>query len=135
MTTATEYAAGLRGLADWIEAHPTQPLPINTFPVYALNTKEDAANCLRDLKPCKKEYKGDMFYLSREFGPLKLEFVFYRNAVCTRRVIGTKEVGTEVIPARIIPEQVIPAHTEEIVEWECGESLLAPAVPKMPEGL
>jgi hypothetical protein len=39
------------------------------------------------------------------------EITYYvkREAVCTKKVIGTKEV----------PEQVIPARTEEIVEWDC----------------
>jgi len=125
MTTATEYAAGLRQLADWIEAHPEQPRPDAELSVYALNTKQEAAACLRALTPCKKEYRDELFQLSRMFGPLNLKFIFYRNAVCTRKVVGTKEVGVEVIPSRVIPEQIIPAHTEEIVEWECGESLLA----------
>jgi len=39
-----------------------------------------------------------------------------REAVCTRRVVGTKE----------IPEQIVPARTEEVVEWDCEPvSLLA----------
>lgn len=129
MTTAVEYAAGLRELADWIEAHPEVDTPSREFTVYSLNTKQEAADCLRALTPCKKEYKADNFFLSREFGPITLSFMFYRNAICTKRVIGTKEVGTQVIPSRFTPEEIIPAHTEEIYEWDCGESLLAQASP------
>jgi hypothetical protein len=121
-----EYADGLRELADWIEANPDIEVPDKVFQVYSMNTKEEASKCLSALKPCRKEYRNDMFHLVRDFGPLTLDFVFYRNAVCTRRVVGTKEIGTELIPARLIPEQIIPAHVEEIVEWECGEPLLKP---------
>lgn len=127
MTTAAEYATGLRELADWIEAHPDIALPDNELMVYSLNTRAEAANCLRALMPCKKEYRDTNFYISREFGPITLKFMFYRNDICTKRVVGTKEVGTEVIPSRFTPEQIIPAHTEEIYEWDCGESLLAQA--------
>ena len=38
-----------------------------------------------------------------------LNYFCKREAVCTKRVVGTKEV----------PEQVIPARTEEVVEWDC----------------
>ena len=124
MSKHTEYAAGLRELADWIEAHENMDLPsTEALTIYSLNTKQEAACCLAAMMPCKKEYKGELFALIRDFGPIKLKAVFYRNAVCTRRVVGTKEVGTEIIPARLTPEQVIPAHTREIVEWDC-ESIL-----------
>jgi len=126
MITATEYAAGLRELADWIEAHPERPRPSGTLTVYSLNSREEAAACLQALGTCKKEYTEDNFYLSREFGPIKLTFMFYRSAICSRRVVGQKQVGTQVIPASITPETIIPAHTEDIIEWDCGESLLAP---------
>jgi len=125
MITAAEYAAGLRELADWIEAHPEMPRPGGTLTVYTLNSREEAAACLKALGTCQKEYTESNFYLSREFGPIKLTFMFYRSAVCQRRVVGQKQVGTQVIPARITPEEIIPAHTEDIVEWDCEESLLA----------
>jgi len=126
MITAIEYANGLRELADWIEEHPEMPRPGPTLNVYELNSRDEAVACLKALGSCKKEYTENNFYLSREFGPIKLAFMFYRTAVCKRRVVGVKEVGTAVVPARIIPEEIIPAHTEEIVEWDCGESLLEP---------
>lgn len=134
--TNEEYAASLRLLADWYEQHPNIPTPDREFSVYSLNSKEEAADCMMALKPCKKEYKDTMFYLSREFQGITLKFVFYRNAVCTRRVVGTKMVSTQVIPAKTIPEQIIPAHEEEIVEWDCGNPLLASDAPvEIPEDI
>jgi len=116
MTTNVEYAEGLRNLAGWIEAHPSIPLPEPMLSVWSANTKDDAVACLRALGNAKKQYEEQLFYISGEFGPLTLRFVFERNAVCTRKVVGTKRV-----------EAVFhPAHEEEIVEWDCEESLLRP---------
>jgi hypothetical protein len=116
-TASTEYAQGLREIADWLEANPHIFLPGQMFDVFTLNTKKEAEEVLRALKPCKKEYAGELFNISRKFGSITLRFVFYRNAVCMRRVVGTKEVE----------EQIIPAHTEDVIEWECGEPVLSVA--------
>ena len=124
MTTALEYVAGLRELADWIEAHPDIARPGTRFSVYPSNTKAEAAACLAALMPCKKEYSDECLYIVREFGPITLSFAFLRRSVCTRRVVGTKHVEVHVIPSRFTAEQVIEAHDEDIVEWDCGESLL-----------
>ena len=98
MTTAeatphVRYACGLRELADWIEAHPTIALPHNEIRVFKANEREEAAEILAALKPCKKNHSGDMFYIERDFGPLTLSFVFYRNKVCVARVVGIKEIA------------------------------------------
>ena len=118
-----EYVKGLRDLADWYEAHPEIELPYE--PVhdnYAVNSKEDAASVIRALGRCDKEYSGNLLTISRQFGPIKAKFVFYREAVCRKVVVGTREVPEQVIPAQ--PEEVIPAHVEEITKWEC-EPILA----------
>lgn len=124
-----DFVKGLRELADWYEANQNIDTPNRELTVYSLNTKAEATACLAALKPCKKEYKGDNFYLSREFGSITLKFMFYRDAVCIRRVVGTRQVGTRVIPSRFTPEEIIPAYEEDIVEWDCGESLLTQASP------
>ena len=121
-TTSAKYANGLRLLADWVEAHPGIDLPSNEWSVYSLNSKEEAAKCLLALKPCNKEYREDMFYISRFFGPIKLRYVFSRNSVCTRKVVGTKVVPERIEPAK--EEEIIPEHEVEVYEWECNESLI-----------
>jgi hypothetical protein len=68
------------------------------------------------LSPCEKVYDAHSFKLKRNFGIIQYTVATSRAAVCERKVVGTKEV----------PEYVSPAHTEEIVEWECRDSLLAP---------
>ena len=119
-TPHVRYACGLRELADWIEAHPEIALPNCEISSYSLDEREEAAAVLKALKPCRKHYSGEMFYIRRDFGPITLSYVFYRNTVCVAKVVGKKE-----IPEQTIPEQVIPAHTEDIIEWDCSEPILA----------
>ena len=110
MTTAVEYVAGLRALADWIEANPEQPLSETILSVWCQrDTKEAAAAVMRAFGSCEKEYGDSCFYLKKAFGPITLRFVFLRAAVCTRRVVGTKHV----------PAQFYPEREEEIVKWDC----------------
>lgn len=113
------YTAGLRALADFYDAHPEIATPEPEHSVYSMNEKEEAAAVVRALGKCEKRYADNMFYISREFGPITLKFVFYRSAVCVRKVVAVEEV-----PEEVIPERVVPAHKREIVEWEC-EPILA----------
>ena len=111
----TDYARGLRAIADWYEAHPDIPVPhTDEVGIYGVKeTKEEAARIAEALKPCQKAWDGEFFRLKREFDGLILSFVFMRSAVCTARVVGHR-----VIPAE-------PEHVVEVVEWDCPDSLLA----------
>lgn len=117
--TPIEYAASLRQLAGWYEAHPEAPVPSDpTLYVSAKDTLEEVRRLARELAPCDKAVGGTdsgTFTLSRRFGDLTLKFVFWRSAVCTRRIVGMVEV----------PERVTPAHTKELVEWDCPDSVLS----------
>lgn len=126
--TNEEYVASLRLLANWYEQHPNIPTPHDsTFVVYPLDTKEEAVDCMLALKPCEKEYEDSLFYLSRKFGGITLKFAFYRDAICTRRV-----VGTEMVPEETIPEKIIPAHVKEIIEWDCSPLLASESSEDVP---
>lgn len=118
------YANGLRELANWIESHPEISLPNDVIHNYALNTKEEAALCLRALKPCKKEYTEDFFKLVRNFGPIKVIHLFNRDAVCQRVVTGKRIVQAHLDPGYVVPAKMVEAHEEDIVEWRCGDALL-----------
>jgi acyl carrier protein phosphodiesterase len=123
MTKQQEYANALRAIADFVEANPELHVPNTTLSCYSMDEREDAARVLAALRPCNKRYTSDLFKIEREFGPITLEYVFFRHKVCTKRVVGTK-----VIPAKSIPAQEIPERIEEIVEWDCSEPLLPQAV-------
>lgn len=114
--TNAEYAKGLRAIADWFEAHPDVPQPHTPLQVFSAQGKEDAIRIARYLGHADKKYSDGLFWLGRDFGGERLEFIFNQSDVCQRRVIGVEEV----------PERVIPAHTQEKVEWDC-HPLLAPA--------
>jgi hypothetical protein len=85
------------------------PLPSSHFSNFSLDTKEEAAKLLRSGGKWNKKFMEDSFYLNRDFGPVNLSFMFYRTAVCTKKVIGVRTIEASFIPAR----------TEEIVEWTC----------------
>lgn len=125
MTTAIEYANGLRALADYLEAQPASDLPETTLSNYYLDEKEDAARVLKAMKPCAKEYHDEYFYIVRNFGPIRYEYVFTRSKVCTPRVVGTRVIDAHTIPEKVTPAQEVPERTEDIIEWDCGEPLLA----------
>jgi hypothetical protein len=111
------FAAGLRAMAAWYEDHPQAPVPASPA-IRVTNmeeTKEAAAGLARMLGTCDKMYSDAFFRLTRDFGGVSLEFVFYRSSVCTRRVIGTK-----LIPA----QPATPEREVELVEWDCPDTLL-----------
>ena len=125
-TKHIRYAAGLRELADWIEAHPTITLPSSIISCYTVNEREEASEILAALKPCKKYYNNEFFNINRDFGPITLNFIFYRNRVCVAKVVGKKIVPEVREPAKVIeiPERITPEHEVDIIEWDCSEPLL-----------
>lgn len=103
------YIAGLRELIEWLELNPHLPRPPARVDVWNAHTKEEAAAVMLAMGDCKKDYGTDMFYLTKEFGEVSIRYVFSREAVCTKRVVGTRHIEAQFYPAR----------DEEIVEWEC----------------
>ena len=107
------FAEGLRALADWYEQHPDVEHPGELSVYGAADTRERAAEIARMFGRATKSFTGvgdELMELRHDFGGgVALRFVFNRDAVCSRRVVGT----------RTVPERVIPAHTEEMVEWDC----------------
>ena len=126
----------LQSLIDFLDAHPELPLP-NDFAlnVYRLGgeTLGRAKEIAKSLGTYDKEVDDTFFALIKNFGQVRLRFVFYRHNVCTKRVIGTK---TET---RLVPEadaNMVERTVEtEIVEWDCpsllGETDEANAAPTM----
>jgi hypothetical protein len=121
--TATEYARSLRLLADFWEQNPHLAGPYDPDVCYAqFEGKQQAAMITRLLGQAEKQYDDTLFKIVHKFGCIEARFLFTRELVCERKVVGTKVIPEHVIPAR--EEIHIPERTEEIVEWDCG-SLLA----------
>lgn len=110
---------GLRQIADWYDAHPEIDIPTSpNFRNFSVNSKATVQAVIRALGECKKEYADTLFTVSRKFGSVRTDFIFFRNDVCVRKIVGVETIPARIIPAQ--PEMVIPAETKEIVEWECA---------------
>lgn len=112
--TGQDFAAALRQIADWYEAHPDVPTASYVDVVSVKDSREEADRLARALGSAKKDFSGNVFILARDFGGVSLRFLFWRAAVCTRRVIGSRS-----IPA----QPATPEREEEIVVWDCGPIL------------
>lgn len=124
-----EMVSSLRQLADFIE-EKGEDLPYLNVSIGAYEygdydettykhlpdtIKAKMAGYARALKPCKKDFSGQSFALTRKFGILTVRIAAEREKVCRKIVTGTK-----VVPAYTIPERI-----EEEAEWVCDEPLLA----------
>lgn len=133
------YIDGLRQLADVLEAHPEISLPVSSGTTrfgamsFPCGSGPDAAQAMAAArrafgsaswtKNVTNSDHGNWLNLAGQLAGLHVELYAARDAVCTRRVVGTEEREVDV--------QVTPAVTEkrtetvEIVEWDC-EPILAP---------
>jgi hypothetical protein len=112
----------LRAPADYLEERPAVPTP-NVGTIYAFPdpAEHPIAEVARAMGGFVKDHDGTYLNLVRDFGELRLEVAYRSEQVCERVVVGTEDV----------PEKTVPAHTKEIVEWKCPESLLALAVDEV----
>jgi len=110
--TRKDLLDGLAALAKWCETCPEDMLP--TVAAY-VNPKEETAKeaekIARALASVRKTMLPDFFVLKRDFGPISCKSIFYRSAVCTSRVVGTR-----TIPAT-------EAREVDVLEWTCAPLL------------
>jgi hypothetical protein len=146
MTNPTEqdaraaYTAGLRQLADILDAHPELPLPFEgsarsllqriTFfylsdkdPRAALATARRAFGVPMD----KNDSIPNTFSLTGSLAGLHFSLTANRNDVCERVVTGTREVEvTEPDPDAVAAlPKVTRTEVVEEVEWRCTPLLAA----------
>lgn len=119
--TNVEYAELLDKLAGIYRANPgIERGSIYTDSVFIhCSTKEKFAETIRAFGAGKKDASDNNFYFRVSDIPVTI-FV-PRGQVCTKRVVGTRYVEEQKT------EYVTPAHEEEIVEWDCPESVLRPS--------
>jgi hypothetical protein len=124
-----EVVTFLRALADFYEEHPNAPvvagLEGDTLTVYAFLANGREKEILRSLGSFDKEFQGRFFIAKKVIGGKTLKFYFYRDSVCTSRVVGTRHVERQIEPEVYRPSRVIEAHDEDILEWDCAP-VLAP---------
>ena len=123
--THKEYADSLRMIAEFYEAHEEVGLP------YEHEIFQDFQSV--NIRPLArafgsaftKEYDEDFegsFAISKMFGKIEFRCTTSRGEFCVKKVVGKRHVDEVRIPAR--EETVIPEHYEDIVEWDCSESLM-----------
>jgi hypothetical protein len=134
--TRAEYVAGLRALADLLEANTDVPVPTygadRWQPIRWVITGESAAEQKAAIAAVVRAVGGtwakrstgkndDLFTFDGRLAGLYLDILTHRETVCRRVVTGTREVTATIPPAT--KEVTV---TEDIVEWIC-EPLLAEA--------
>jgi hypothetical protein len=131
--TAHEQAAGLRRLADMIEANPEIAADLRyalygmVAPLVGAEQRERTAAIARAAtragakvdKEVKNDY--DQFTLAVTFGPVRIRFLADRDEVCRRIVTGIREVTKEVPDPEALAAvpTVTVTETVEDVEWKC----------------
>ena len=122
--TNAEYAAGLRVLADFYDAHPDTYQPYESHKLDFNMTCEGRVgveSVIRDFggKWTKRDSDFGLMYFDSTFGPFALHLYIEKTEICER-----VQVGVKTIPAE--PERFVPAKPERIepqYEWHCGKIL------------
>lgn len=106
----TEYVAGLRAAADWIEAH-AKVLEAEAEPKGSLGSigiycrdGADLAAFAQHLAPATKTGDDHFMQVERRFGPIRIYGFVSRDKVC-RKVVKTE------------------MREVEVIEWECDPVL------------
>lgn len=129
-TKATEYAEGLRALADMVETNPDGPLMKDLR--YALarmlapvDDRESVVTAVRAAlragAKVDKYLHGDYAGALLIFGPITIQVYTEREEVCERVVVGTKTETKKVKDPEAlaaVPEVEVTEEVE-IVEWRC----------------
>ena len=130
--THSEFAEGLRLVADWFEAHPEVELPSAEISCYRLHSKTTAgitARALSDHGRCEKVFSDTLVELSRMFGVVKLAYYGTRSNVCEQVRVGTRVVPEQYVAPKPATEgHVVPEHEEAVYEWRCAPLLGKPDV-------
>lgn len=119
MSRATDMAAGLRELADWLDENEGA-LPDSNLSELMVNVwcrdKDEFLTAARSLAGRREKIADDHYFtVRRSFGPVHVDVYTARSEVCRRVVVDRIERA----------EVVLPAHVEEVVEWVCDEPILA----------
>lgn len=129
-TDRAAYIAGLRAIADALEADPELPAPHAGSASVALifcDTKEQVQAWSRVMTGAKhKEIEDDANYGFRLVGQIngvRVKVLVARDEVCRRVVTGTRTVTTTEPITEVVGEREVTVELED-VEWVC-EPLLA----------
>jgi hypothetical protein len=124
---------GLRDMADWLENTPEallgEPRWNGIYVSFYGAEKEHVVALAGAPGGIGKNYYGASFELIKKFGPVTYSMGATREAVCTKKVVGTKTVekeDPEVRKERLKDIPIIEVE-EEVIEWECHPLLVQEA--------
>lgn len=125
MTERESYISGLRKFANWLEANPEIKPNAPTLSVECWDKDQLTAIVRAMPKPIRKMGTGDYFYAYAKLDGLEFWAAVNREDVCER--VTRRETVTVMRPAPGALEvpMVEVEETREIVEWDCGDSILA----------
>jgi hypothetical protein len=138
-TREQQCIRGLRELADWLEAHP-EAQQTASYGITLNHPCKDAEELVRLARSLggrwdKNESSDCYFTLTRRFGPtVQYDLYVAREAVCTKRLVGTKTrtiEGPDPEDVAALPK-VLQTVVEEEFEWDCPPSLVALAASETP---
>lgn len=112
------FTMGLRELADFYDANPHMPMPVGSILCF-FPEQSRVAEIAAMMGKSKKTVNDIFLSLARKFGGVELQACWYRNEVCTARVVGTRTVIKDVVLTSEKREV-----EEDVIEWEC-EPLLS----------
>ena len=132
---AIEMVEDLRKVADFIEKQYSQvpdiDVEITSYVGFGWDeSAEDIPAIIADTvlaglaegASVRKDYGSSYFRAFLGFGELEYRVICERDAVCTRRVIGTQMVTKTVPPEGEWTEKEVE---EDVVEWDCHPLLAA----------
>jgi len=132
---AIEMVEDLRKVADFIEKQYSQvpdiDVEITSYVGFGWDeSAEDIPAIIADTvlaglaegASVRKDYGSSYFRAYLGFGELEYRVTCERDAVCTRRVIGTQMVTKSVPPEGEWTEKEVE---EDVVEWDCHPLLAA----------
>jgi hypothetical protein len=118
-TNREAVIAGLRELADFLEAHPTLPAATMGRTIIYVEDKALLAQVAREGGSWRKDFSENWFSLEKSFGGgVQLDVYTDRAKVC-RAVV----VGKEMLPA----VAALPEREVDKIEWVCDDAVLAGA--------
>lgn len=140
------WTAGLRQIADFLDAHDEVPLPYlgayaegsskPVLPIYLTSTEEPRqamAMVMKAMGRATKAAHDDIgtFQVWREFAGLVLMASAHREAVCERIVTGTRTVEVDEPVTEVTGTRKVTKVIED-VQWKCSPLLpaLETAKPK-----
>lgn len=135
----TGYTAGLRALADLLDAHPEVPLPYHgsTAPltIMHLSGADQRTKFLASVRAFPghktKEARDAYFDVEVMLHGLSVQITANRDAVCERVVTGTRVLYRDVPDPEALAAVPTTTVTETVedVRWDCRPLLAPESVP------